>query len=341
MLPEDLAAFLRERGVEVRDGEARRVLAHAVARGRSGFPSSRPVPRRVEAAVDALVDREPLELVERVTDPADGFVKYLFRMRDGSLAEAVRIPLEEPGRFTICLSSQVGCAMACLFCATGRLGLKRNLEPWEIIAQFVAVRRDTAGDLTGALFQGQGEPLHNYDAVMKAAEILSHPCGGRVAARAITISTVGLIPAIARMTAERKPYRLIVSLTSAIDERRRELLPVASAWPVERVAESIREYQKAIGGRVTIAWVVLGGVNTGQDEVEALRAHFSGLPLKLNLIDVNDARPDGFRRATPDELGRFRDGLRTLGVPIVRRYSGGAARHAACGMLAAIHAERS
>jgi 23S rRNA (adenine2503-C2)-methyltransferase len=340
LLPEDLSAHLRMNGVDVREGEARRIAAHAIAHGRAGYPTARPVPRRVEMAVEALIDRSPLEVTERVTDPSDGFVKYLFRLHDGAVAEAVCIPLEKEGRFTVCLSSQAGCAMRCDFCATGRLGLTRSLETWEMVAQFVAVREEverTAFDrrVTGALFQGQGEPLHNYDNVLRAAEILAHPCGGRIAAESITISTVGLVPAIRRYTRERRPYRLIVSLTSAIDERRRELLPMAAAWPVAELAEAVRDYQRSLGGRVTLAWVVLGGINTGDDEVHALRELFAGVPLRLNLIDVNDARDDGYVRASADELSRFRDALRVLEVPVVRRYSGGAAKHAACGMLAA------
>ncbi|HXA16334.1 MAG TPA: radical SAM protein [Thermoanaerobaculia bacterium] len=334
LLPADLAAHLRANGVTIRDAEARRVMAHVIAHGREGFPESRPVPRIVEEAVGRLTTRAPLEVVERATDPGDGFVKYLFRLHDGALAEAVRIPLEAAGKFTVCISSQAGCAMGCTFCATGRLGLIRNLEPWEIVAQWMAVRDEAPGIVTGALFQGQGEPLHNYDAVIRAAQILAHPCGGRIAAGNITISTVGLVPQILRFAREQQPYRLIVSLTSAIDERRRALLPSASAWPVRQLAEAVRTYQQSAGGRATIAWVVLGGINTGADEVSALRALFDGVPLRLNLIDVNDARPDGYRRATDAELSAFRDELRTLGVPIVRRYSGGAARHAACGMLA-------
>ncbi len=338
LLPEELATHLRSQGVAVRDAEARRLVAHVVANGREGFPVSRPVPRAVEQAFEALVDRRRLEVVERATDPSDGFVKYLFRLHDGAVAEAVRIPLEVPGRFTVCLSSQAGCAMGCDFCTTGRLGLTRNLEPWEIVAQFVAVRDEAPGMVTGAVFQGQGEPLHNYANVMRAAEILSHPCGGRISSKAITISTVGLVPAIRRFAEEQRPYRLIVSLTSAIDERRAALMPVAGAWPVRELADAIRAYQRAAGGRVTIAWVVLGGINTGRDEVDALRALFADVPLRLNLIDVNDAREDGYVRASDEELAAFRDALRGLGVPVVRRYSGGAAKHAACGMLAAMRA---
>ena len=229
--------------------------------------------------------------------------------------------------------------MGCDFCATGRLGLIRNLEPWEIVAQFLAVRAETPGELKNALFQGQGEPLHNYDNVVRAAEILSHPCGARIYARQITISTVGLVPGILRLAEERRPYRLIVSLTSAVDSRRRSLLPVAAGWSVETLAAAVRTYQQAVGGRMTLAWVLLGGINTGVDEVDALQRHFTGIPLRLNLIDVNDPRENGYRRATEEELGRFRDALQALHVPIVRRYSGGAAKHAACGMLAAMRTD--
>lgn len=338
MLPDDLSGILRGNDIDASDGEARRILAHAIAHGRAGFPAKRPVQRIVRDAVERLLDRAPLEIAERATDPSDGFVKYLFRMRDGLVAEAVRIPLEVPGRFTVCLSSQVGCAMACTFCATGRLGLARSLEPWEMVEQFLAVRREAPGVVTGAVFQGQGEPLHNYDAVMKAIGVLSHPCGGRIAASSITVSTVGLVPAIRRLTEERRKFRLIVSLTSAVDEQRKALLPKAAAWPVAELAAAVRAYQQSIGTRVTIAWVVMGGVNTGDDEIEALSRHFGGIPMRLNLIDVNDARPDGFQRASEDELESFRDRLQVLGVPVVRRYSGGAAKHAACGMLAAMRA---
>ncbi len=323
-------------GTAIDEGEARRVLAHAVTRGLTGFPQTRGVRKQVERAVDTLVDRRPIKILERATDASDGFVKYLFHLPDGLLAEAVRIPLEAPGRFTVCVSSQVGCAMGCRFCATGRLGFTRHLQAWEIVAQVLAVRDEAPGRVTGVVFQGQGEPLHNYEEVMRAAGVLAHPAGGCIAGRSITVSTVGVVPGILRMASDAPPYRLIISLTSAIEEKRRELIPTGEAWPVAEIAEAAISYQRATGGRLTIAWVLLGGINHGPDEVDALRRLFHDVPLRLNLIDVNDARPDGFRRATPAELGTFRDALRTLGIPVVRRYSGGAAKHAACGMLAAL-----
>jgi 23S rRNA (adenine2503-C2)-methyltransferase len=336
MLPAELAAHIRAAGVEIRDAEARRVLAHAVARGLPGFPEARPVPARVREAVDALFERAPLALVERAEDPSDGFVKYLFRSPDGVLCEAVRIPLERAGCFTVCLSSQVGCAMGCAFCTTGRLGLERSLLAWEMVSAFLSVRAEAPGRITGAVFMGQGEPLANLDEVLRAASILCDPCGGRIPAEAISISTVGVVPAIRRYTAERRPFRLIVSLSSVIDDRRAALLPAAARWQVAELVAAIREYQAATGGRVSIAWVVLAGVNTGDDEIERLGQLFAGVPIRLNLIDVNDPRPHGFRRASDAELASFRDRLRVLGVPVVRRYAGGAGIHAACGMLAAV-----
>ena len=270
-----------------------------------------------------------------MTDPADAFVKYLFRSPDGALHEAVRIPLHKPGCYSICLSSQVGCAMGCVFCATGRLGLKRNLLAWEMVAAFIAVRDECPGRVKGAVFQGQGEPFHNYDEVIQAARVLSNPSCGRVSGTAITISTVGLVPQIHRYAKEQHPYRLIISLTSAVAEKRAKLLPVAGRFSMEEIAGAIRAYANVARGRVTVAWVLMEGVNHGSDEVEALGSLLGDLPLRINLIDVNDAREDGFKRASDEERSAFMSRLQVLNVPIVRRYSGGASRHAACGMLAA------
>jgi 23S rRNA (adenine2503-C2)-methyltransferase len=290
----------------------------------------------VAEAVAGACERQGLELLEQACDSTDGFVKLLLRSGDGALSEAVRIPLKRQGCFTVCLSSQVGCALGCAFCATGRLGFSRDLEPWEMVSAFCLARDGGEGRATGAVFMGQGEPLANYDAVVAAAHLLAHPCGGRVRAEAISISTCGLIPAIRRFTAEGHPFRLIVSLTSAVQPRRDALLPALAAHPLTELAAALAEYHAASGTRVTVAWVVLGGVNTGQDEVDALGRLLEGVPFQLDLVDVNDTRPDGFRRATPQELGAFRDRLRALGVPVLRRYAGGAGVHAACGMLAAV-----
>ncbi len=343
LLPTDLAAHLAAAGVTIREGEARRVVAHVIQHERPGFPTERPVPKAVERAIQQRFERAPLEVVDRAVDAADGFVKLLLRSPDGALSEVVRIPLEKPGAYSACLSSQVGCAMGCAFCATGRLGFSRNLEAWEMVSAFLAVRADLQREaradgrpvrLSGAVFMGQGEPLLNLDEVLQAARVLSHPCGGQVKGESISISTAGIVPAMRRFTAGDHDFRLIVSLTSAVPERRAALMPVAARWSVDEVAAAVREYAATSRQRATVAFVVLGGVNTGDDEVLGLKRLFEGVPLRLNLIDVNDPRPDGFRRATDTELADFRSRLKALGVPVVRRYSGGVNADAACGMLA-------
>lgn len=271
--------------------------------------------------------------VEAVTDPQDGFVKHLFRNPDGTLHEAVWIPLEKPDTATVCLSSQIGCSLDCAFCATGRLGFRRNLRTWEMIDAFLQVRARSPRRLTGAVFMGQGEPFYNYDAVIAAARLLCHPCGGAISGTSITISTAGVVPAIRRYTAEAHPFRLIVSLSSADPERRRAIMPRVSRWPIEELAEAIRAHAAATRDRMTIAWVNLAGLNMGPDEVEKLRALLGDVPLRLNLIDVND--PTGqFQRPDHATVMGFMDQLQVLGVPVVRRYTGGQTRSAACGMLA-------
>ncbi len=317
------------------------MLGHVISRGRDDLDMKRPPRRAVLEAIEACFDRRPLTIVDRVTDDFDGFVKLLFRHPDGALTEAVRIPLEKEGRFTACLSSQVGCAMRCTFCATGRLGLTRSLAAWEMVAAFRAVRKDVLAEdasrhLSGAVFMGQGEPFHNYEQVIAAAQILSEPCGGRIAKGAITISTVGLVPQIRRYARERQPYRLIVSLSSAIERKRQSLLPVAGRFSMDEVVEALREAYAADPKRVTLAWVLMRGVNDGDDELAALRERFASLPIRVNLIDVNDST-GAFERVTDAERQELVGKLGAAGIAVQVRYSGGRNRHAACGMLAATH----
>lgn len=335
LLPEGLVSALGERGIPCALREARQVLSRLISEGLDD-PTPRMSPRKalLEALRKEATWRRPTVL-ERVPDSEGKSVRYLFQLDDGAVVEAVRIGLHKPDHFTVCLSSQVGCAMACDFCATGRLGLTRNLTAAEIVGTFLTVRDEAPGVVSGAVFMGQGEPFHNYDAVIQAANVLSNPAGGRVAKEAITISTVGLVPQLRRFTREGHQFRLIVSLTSAVPEKRVKLLPVAGRTPLPELLDAVSAYAAAARTRATLAWVVMQGVNTGDDELEALRAAVADLPVRLNLIDVNDARPDGYRRVSADELSGFMSQLQLLGIPWIRRYSVGADENSACGMLAA------
>jgi len=342
MRPEDLVSALEASGVRCEPAEARRVLARVVAEGADDPAPRRPVRKALVEWLRAHARWERPTVVEEHRDPGDGATRFVLALEDGRRTEVVRIPLDGPGpgggppatRFSLCLSSQVGCAMACAFCATGTLGLDRDLDAAEIVGSFLAVRARTEGRVTGAVFMGQGEPFHNYDAVIRAAQVLSHPVGGRISADAISISTVGLVPALRRYTAEGHPYRLVVSLHSARAAQRRSLAPVAGRSPLPELAEAIAAHARATRDRVTVAYVLLGGVNTDPEEAEALRALLAGVPLRINLVDLN-GEVGGFRRASDAERNHFFDALQVMRAPIVRRYSVGASRAAACGMLAA------
>jgi 23S rRNA (adenine2503-C2)-methyltransferase len=313
---------------------ARRVVDRLVFQGGDHLDGVRGLSRALAREILARGRTTRLTCLDRRASAVDPFVKYLFRAEDGALVETVRIPLERP-RFSVCVSSQAGCGLGCAFCETGRLGFTRHLEAWEIVDQVIAVKRDAPADrpVTGVVFQGQGEPLHNYDAVTRAAAVLRDPNGMRIRGEAITISTVGLLPAIERYTAERHVYRLILSLTSGIDAKRRSLVPLADTYAVSDLARAMAAHATVHGGPVHLGWVLMAGINTGDDEAEALAAHFASVPVRVHAIDVND--PTGrFRPPDDVERGRFFDALHRRGIAFVRRYSGGPDIAAACGMLA-------
>jgi 23S rRNA (adenine2503-C2)-methyltransferase len=282
-----------------------------------------------------------LEIVTREASKLDPFVKYLFRCEDGSAIEAVRIPLEKPGRFVACVSSQVGCALGCRFCATGRLGLTRNLEAWEIVEQVRAIRRELpAGSrVHGVVFQGMGEPLANADRVMQSIRVMHDPCGQAIEQRAITVCTAGVPGGIRKLAASELRVRLGVSIAAARREVRRSLLPVEAANPLDEVLEATAEYVRTRGDAPMLAVTLLGGVNTSDEDADAfgrLAIAFrdkTGVAPRLSLVTYNPSEGDGFARASDEELRRFHDRLSRFGVPVVRRYSGGGDVGAACGQL--------
>jgi len=318
----------------------RRLQSMAVRKGVAELPADMPnVARRLLHQVRERVTIPHLRLIEKRTSPVDGFTKYLFAGDGSGRFEAVRIPLlhrPEDQKYVVCVSSQVGCALDCAFCATGRMGFQRNLATWEIVDQVTQIQADSPHPVRGVVFMGMGEPMLNYDRVMNAARIFSEPWSLAINSKSITISTVGIVPGIRRFTAEGRPYRLIVSLTAADSEKRKSLFPVERIHPLPELLAAVREYHAATGKRVTFAWTVLAGINTGREDARALAELTRDLPILLNLIDVND--PTGqFRRPSAEEANLFRDYLREeLRMPVQRRYSGGQDIHGACGMLAAV-----
>lgn len=312
---------------------ARRVMNRLVFEDRDDLHGVRGLSRALEEEIQKRGSLSRLVVLDRRRSLVDPFVKYLFTSDRGGRFEAVRIPLEKP-RYSVCISSQVGCPVGCRFCETGRSGFLRNLEAWEMVEQVLTVRREsTDRPVTGVVFQGQGEPFLNYDNVIRAVEILRSPTGGRIGGDRITISTVGILPAIERYTAAGHPYRLILSLVSAFDQVRETLVPTASRYPVADLIEAMARHARIRRGRIHIAWVLLSGINTSPEEVYELGRLLKGAPARVSVIDLNDPTST-FQRATDEERSRFLSALASSGIAFVRRYSGGPDIHAACGMLA-------
>jgi 23S rRNA (adenine2503-C2)-methyltransferase len=327
--PESLARAFPGLGLPL----ARRVVHRVIGQDRDHLDDVRGLGKARTAEILAGSRLDRLEVVDRRRSAVDPFVKYLFRTGDGELIETVRIPLEKP-RWSVCVSSQVGCALGCSFCETGRLGFTRNLEAWEMVEQVLTVRRESPErPLTGVVFQGQGEPFQNYDNVIRAADILRQPSGPRIGSARVTISTVGLLPQIERYTEEGHPYRLMLSLTSAFSEKRERLVPLTARYGVPELAAAMRRHAKVRGGTVNLAWVLISGFNTGEDEAHELGRLFRGVPVRLSVIDVNDPT-EAHLRAPDEERRRFLSAIADNGIGFMRRYSGGADIHAACGMLA-------
>jgi 23S rRNA (adenine2503-C2)-methyltransferase len=330
---EELHAGLADLGLKPQ--AARWIQAAAVRHG--AYPQPRP---GLSAAVLRQVQQRTaiphLTLVEKIVSPRDGFANYLFRGDGPEPFEAVRIPLlhrpDDP-KYVACVSSQAGCALGCAFCATGRMGWRRDLAAWEIVDQVLKIQADSPHRVRGVVFMGMGEPMLNYDAVIRAARVLSEPCGAAIAAKAITISTAGITPGIRRYTREGHGFRLVVSLNAANPATRAALMPIEKTHPLPELMCALREYHQTTGRRVTLAWTMISGVNTRVEDARALAELTRDLPVKLDLIDVND--PTGrYRPPSRAELNGFRDALRThLAMPVARRYSGGGDIHAACGML--------
>jgi 23S rRNA (adenine2503-C2)-methyltransferase len=312
----------------------RKLFAAVFAHGAEDISALREVPQVSTRVRDFLLQEgalPSLRVVER-RRADDGFVKYLFASPSGGRFEAVRIPLFEE-KYVVCVSSQVGCALACDFCATGRLGFSRNLETWEMVEQVLRIRAEADRPVRGVVFMGMGEPLLNPTEVLRAARILSHPAGLAISARAISLSTAGVVPAIHRYVRECHPYRLVFSLTSAIAEKRRSVMPIEATHSLASLVAAIRAYAEARRERAMLAYVLISGFNTGREDAQALADVFQGIPIKLDLIDVTD--PTGrYQPPGAEELARFRDHLQVLKAPVARRYSGGKDIQAACGTLA-------
>jgi 23S rRNA (adenine2503-C2)-methyltransferase len=307
-------------------------------RGAVSFDELSDLPKSLREQLGQIATIVTVEL-DLAQVSADGTIKYRWRTGDGKLVESVYMP--SPDRRTLCISTQAGCAMGCRFCATGTLGLARHLSASEIVGQVHAVNRDlvqreghrTRRPLTNLVFMGMGEPLHNFEHVRRALELLQSEDGPGFSHRHITVSTVGLVPMIERF-AQETSVKLAISLNASNDVVRDRIMPVNRKWNIEELLDAVRRFPAKQGRRITFEYVLLDGLNDSDDDARRLARLLQGLRAKVNLIPYNENPGLSFRASSPERAERFRELLAAARIDAFVRANRGRDIAAACGQLA-------
>ena len=275
-----------------------------------------------------------LRVVESLSD-RDGSAKFLFELADGERIESVLLP--EDKRKTLCVSTQIGCAMGCGFCATAKIKLRRSLTAGEIVDQ-VNTAEQQAGTITGVVYMGMGEPLLNYDAVLKSIRILNHPAGKGIGIRHITVSTCGIAPGIRQLAEEDIHPRLAISLNAPTDVLRSRLMQVNRKYPLAELLDAVRIYEAKTGQRVTFEYVLMDQVNDSVMHARLLVKLLSGLMYNINLIEHNPYQGFEYAASNRQRIQRFASVLKDAGVETTIRFRMGRGIKAACGQLQAGYA---
>lgn len=332
---EELAAWF------VAQGEARfrakQVYGWLWQRGARTFDGMTNVGKALRAKLAADFTLRPIEEDLR-QNSADGTVKVRFRLHDGHLVEAVLIPVVETSRFTVCVSSQVGCSLTCAFCATGRMKRVRNLTAGEIYDQVRmvgAICEETFGKpLTNVVYMGMGEPLLAYAPVIRSIELLTSPEGLDMSPRRITISTAGIAKAILRLATDHSKVNLALSLHAADDAQRSRIMPINDTNSLSVLMDALEEYYRLTHNRISFEYIALRDFNDSLEDADRLAALCRRFPVRVNIIEYNPIEAGDFARTRPEVLDRFARRLVDQGVTVTVRRSRGKDIDAACGQLA-------
>ena len=281
-----------------------------------------------ELEATCSIDLTSVHLVQ--TSESQGTSKFLVRLQDGKFVETVLIP--ETKRVTVCLSSQVGCALDCDFCATGKMGLRRNLTSGEIADQLLHVRRFSNRPITNIVYMGMGEPFHNYDQVLRSADILNSKLGFEHGARKITISTSGLVPQIRRFTEEGHRFKLAVSLNASEDATRTAIMPINKKWDIADLVKACQNYTRVSSNMLTFEYVLLDGINDTIEDAKRLEKIANQVFCKVNVIPYNEVAK-GYARPSNNRINSFLETLKNAQFPVTVRWSQGDDIDAACGQL--------
>jgi len=275
---------------------------------------------------------------DTVQKSSDGTIKLRFRLYDDSLIEAVLIPVEKDDRYTLCVSSQVGCSLACKFCATGQMKRVRNLDPGEIYDQFVIVNKlalKTFGkSISNIVYMGMGEPLLSYQNVIKSIDHLCSNYGLGMSSKRITISTAGIAKMIKKLADDRSKVNLALSLHAADDQKRNEIMPINEQNNIKALMEALHYYYKKTRNRISYEYICFRGFNDSLEDAENLYELCKRFPVRVNIIEYNQVSGIDFIKSDEDQINRFAVHLRNKGVMVTLRRSRGKDIDAACGQLA-------
>lgn len=317
---------------------AQQIFDWVYAKRVSSWEAMSNLPADLQARLDATFSLNPLEQVRDV-DSSDTTRKYLFRLRDGRYIESVLIPAspalygESSDRFTLCVSSQVGCAFDCKFCASGLAGFTRNLDAGEIVGQVLGVEAASGEHINDVVFMGMGEPLANLPNVLRAIRVMNAPWGLNLGARHITVSTSGLAPQIEMLADFPLQIRLALSLHGATDEVRSQIMPINQRFPLDRLFTALQQWSAKKKQKITFEYILIDGVNDTASQARALVKRARSLQAKVNLIPYNTVQGLSWRRPPLGRQKEFLNLLREGGIPATLRLEKGHDINAACGQL--------
>ena len=327
---EELTAWLKERGYPAFRG---RQLYEWLQRGAS-FDEMTNLPKDFRARLAEGASANPVRIRDAFVSKLDGTEKYLYELDDGNLIEGVLMRYHHGN--TLCLSTQIGCRMGCAFCASTLEGCVRSLTPAEMLGQIIAVNRRLNGDgrVGNVVLMGSGEPLDNYDNVMKFLRLMNDARGLNMSLRGVSLSTCGLVPNMYRLADEGLPVTLSVSLHAPNDEIRRKLMPVARAYAMEDVLAACRNYVDKTGRRVIFEYAMVGDMNCETAHADELAHRLRGLQCHVNLIPLNEVKErDALKAPTPAQVERFMKRLEERHISVTRRREMGDDIQGACGQL--------
>lgn len=302
-------------------------------RGADSFDEMSNLSKSLRERLGAAYTAGNLKIEQKFVSRIDETRRYLLKLEDGNYIESVLMKYHHG--YTICVSSQVGCAMGCRFCASTRNGKARNLSAGEIIGQVLTVQKDLGERISNIVMMGIGEPLDNYDEVLKFLEIVNHPSGLNIGHRHITLSTCGLVPKIKDLADRQLQITLSVSLHAADDETRSEIMPVNRRYSISQLMEACRYYIKNTNRRISFEYTLISGVNDNSAEAEKLLKLLNGMLCHVNLIPVNPVKETGFKQGSRAKIEEFQRILESGGISATIRREMGADISAACGQLRA------